>query len=90
MAALRRLKAAVFVHDPATREELVLRPGDTPAAEVAALVTHPDAWDEPAEDLEEDVASTSAPVSAAKPSGDEAGTSGRKAASRRPRPSTPD
>ncbi|MER7047929.1 hypothetical protein [Streptomyces jumonjinensis] len=86
----RRLKAAVFVRDPATREELVLRPGDAPEPEIAALVTHPDAWDGPAEDPEEDVASSSpGSTPAGKPAGDEAGT-GRKTASRRPRSASSD
>jgi hypothetical protein len=42
-----RLIAAVYVQDPATREELILLPGETPAPEVAALVTNPGAWDVP-------------------------------------------
>ncbi|MFF3337872.1 hypothetical protein [Streptomyces flavidovirens] len=42
-----RLIAAVYVQDPSTREELILLPGESPAPEVAALVTNPDAWDLP-------------------------------------------
>ncbi|NUT50721.1 MAG: hypothetical protein HOV94_25945 [Saccharothrix sp.] len=45
MAGRRRLKAAVSVHDPTTREELILLPGESPAPEVAELITNPDAWD---------------------------------------------
>ncbi|MFJ9358839.1 hypothetical protein [Streptomyces mirabilis] len=44
-----RLVAAVYVQDPSTREELILLPGECPEPEVAALVTNPDAWDEPPE-----------------------------------------
>ncbi|MGW8554070.1 hypothetical protein [Streptomyces tubercidicus] len=40
-----RLKAAVFVQDPTTREELVLLPGDCPEPEVAVLILNPDAWE---------------------------------------------
>ncbi|MFE7780598.1 hypothetical protein [Streptomyces nigrescens] len=40
-----RLKAAVFVQDPTTREELVLLPGDCPEPEVAVLIPNPDAWE---------------------------------------------
>ncbi|MDX3224545.1 hypothetical protein [Streptomyces sp. ME19-01-6] len=43
----RRLIAAVYVKDPSTREELILLPGESPAPEIAALVTNPDAWDTP-------------------------------------------
>ncbi|MET8679980.1 hypothetical protein ABZW18_20950 [Streptomyces sp. NPDC004647] len=42
-----RLIAAVYVQDPATREELILLPGECPDPEIAALVTNPDAWDVP-------------------------------------------
>jgi hypothetical protein len=42
-----RLKAAVYVKDPTTYEELILLPGDSPEPEIAALVTNPDAWDTP-------------------------------------------
>ncbi|MDI3406271.1 hypothetical protein [Streptomyces cavernicola] len=44
-----RLKAAVYVQDPATREELILLPGECPEPEIVALITHPDAWDVPPE-----------------------------------------
>ncbi|MFJ5307453.1 hypothetical protein [Streptomyces sp. NPDC088350] len=43
----RRLKAAVYVKDPTTYEELILLPGDNPEPEIADLVTNPDAWDAP-------------------------------------------
>jgi hypothetical protein len=42
-----RLKAAVYVKDPTSYEELILLPGDSPEPEIAALVTNPDAWDAP-------------------------------------------
>ncbi|OKK07999.1 hypothetical protein AMK26_02840 [Streptomyces sp. CB03234] len=45
MAGRGRLKAAVYVQDPTTREELILLPGESPALEVAELITNPDAWD---------------------------------------------
>ncbi|WP_145497498.1 hypothetical protein [Streptomyces sp. CFMR 7] len=55
MAGRGRLKAAVYVRDPATREELILLPGECPEPEVAVLITNPDAWEEPPEDCEESV-----------------------------------
>ncbi|WP_413809670.1 hypothetical protein [Streptomyces sp. OE57] len=45
-----RLKAAVYVQDPATREELILLPGEEPEPRLAALVTNRDAWEVPPED----------------------------------------
>jgi len=42
-----RLKAAVYVKDPTTYEELILLPGDSPEPEIAALVTNLEAWDAP-------------------------------------------
>jgi hypothetical protein len=53
MAGCGRLKAAVYVQDPTTREELVLLPGEGPAPEVAELITNPDAWEEPPEVCDE-------------------------------------
>ncbi|MFF4802339.1 hypothetical protein ACFY1U_28705 [Streptomyces sp. NPDC001351] len=47
MAGSGRLKAAVYVKDPATHEDLVLLPGESPPPEIAALVTNPDAWESP-------------------------------------------
>lgn len=47
MAGSGRLKAAVYVKDPATHEDLILLPGDSPAPEIAALVTNLDAWKSP-------------------------------------------
>ncbi|MEV8058776.1 hypothetical protein AB0P37_20285 [Streptomyces antimycoticus] len=44
-----RLKAAVYVQDPATREELILLPGEEPELRLAALVVNPDAWEVPLE-----------------------------------------
>ncbi|MFE7121399.1 hypothetical protein ACFU99_38805 [Streptomyces sp. NPDC057654] len=42
-----RLAAAVYVQHPATREVLILLPGEKPEPEIAALVTNPKAWEEP-------------------------------------------
>ncbi|MGP3938262.1 hypothetical protein [Streptomyces sp. 6N106] len=53
MADRGRLKAAVYVQDPTTREELILLPGDCPDPEVAVLITTPDAWEEPPDDCDE-------------------------------------
>ncbi|WP_282686991.1 MULTISPECIES: hypothetical protein [unclassified Streptomyces] len=50
MAGRGRLKAAVYVQDPTTREELILLPGESPAPEVAELISNPDAWDAPTQD----------------------------------------
>ncbi|GHJ28525.1 hypothetical protein TPA0910_29580 [Streptomyces hygroscopicus subsp. sporocinereus] len=47
---VRRLIAAVYVKDPTTHENLILLPGESPALEIAALVTNPDAWDGPLQD----------------------------------------
>ncbi|MGQ4490868.1 hypothetical protein ACN6LM_001756 [Streptomyces sp. SAS_281] len=78
-----RLKAAVYVRDPSTREELILLPGECPEPEVAVLITNPDAWAEPPEDCDE----ADVPVSVEKgePSGgkddgqeETAGTGGAK------------
>ncbi|MEU3973402.1 hypothetical protein [Streptomyces bacillaris] len=65
MAGRGRLKAAVYVRDPATREELILLPGECPEPEVAVLITNPEAWEEPPEDCEELV-----PVEKPEPSSD--------------------
>ncbi|MFJ2349613.1 hypothetical protein [Streptomyces antimycoticus] len=35
----------MYVQDPATREELILLPGEEPEPRLAALMTHPDAWE---------------------------------------------
>ncbi|WP_330283567.1 hypothetical protein [Streptomyces sp. NBC_00588] len=50
MAGRGRLKAAVYVQDPTTREELILLPGESPDPEIAALVPNSDAWDAPPQD----------------------------------------
>ncbi|OKJ55930.1 hypothetical protein [Streptomyces sp. CB02115] len=55
MAGHGRLKAAVYVQDPSTREELILLPGECPEPEVAVLITNPDAWEELPEDRDESV-----------------------------------
>lgn len=50
MTPPRRLVAAVYVQDPRTREDVVLLPGESPAPEIAGLVTNPHAWDTPPSD----------------------------------------
>ncbi|MFI6353398.1 hypothetical protein ACIBJF_12220 [Streptomyces sp. NPDC050743] len=52
---VRRLIAAVYVKDPTTHEDLILLPGESPAPEIAALVTNPDAWDGPLQDFGENL-----------------------------------
>ncbi|KOX53189.1 hypothetical protein ADL09_00970 [Streptomyces sp. NRRL F-7442] len=47
---VRRLIAAVYVKDPETHEDLILLPGESPAPEIAAEVTNPNAWDAPSPD----------------------------------------
>jgi len=59
MAGRGRLKAAVYVQDPTTREELVLEPGDCPEPELAVLITNPDAWEMPRDDCDEPSGSVS-------------------------------
>ncbi|MGW3031201.1 hypothetical protein ACWDCB_08185 [Streptomyces sp. NPDC001178] len=44
------MKAAVYVNDPATHEDLILLPGESPSPEIVALVTNPAAWDAPQDD----------------------------------------
>ncbi|MEU2594160.1 hypothetical protein ABZ649_04535 [Streptomyces albidoflavus] len=41
----RRLRTAVHLTDPETRELLILLPGEEPSAEHAELITHPAAWE---------------------------------------------
>lgn len=53
MAGRGRLKAAVYVQDPTTREELILLPGDCPDPEVTVLITNSDAWEVPPEYCDE-------------------------------------
>ncbi|MFF3976941.1 hypothetical protein [Streptomyces sp. NPDC001828] len=43
---MARLSTAVHVQHPATREWILLEPGDEPAPEVAAQITNPDAWED--------------------------------------------
>lgn len=94
MAGPGRLKAAVYVQDPTTREELILLPGDCPDPEVAALITNPDAWEVPPDDCDEPdeaVAVEKAEPSESKDDGQEetAGAGGaKKPASRRGRSSS--
>ncbi|MEW2081101.1 hypothetical protein [Streptomyces sp. NPDC005283] len=51
----RRLATAVHVQHPATREWVVLEPGDEPDEELAVEITNPDAWEDdgPSADPEE-------------------------------------
>lgn len=90
---VRRLVAAVYVKDPETHEELILLPGESPAPEIAAVVTNPDAWDvPPPEDAELE------PIAAGEPSptggtpdpeqGEAGGVGTKKSASRRTRSSS--
>ncbi|MET8009504.1 hypothetical protein ABZU86_30630 [Streptomyces sp. NPDC005271] len=95
-----RLKAAVYVQDPSTREEVILLPGECPASEIAALVTNPDAWDVPPDDCESVVEpvpvaigepdpSTGKPEPEPEPEQEEAGGGGaKKPPSRRARSSS--
>ncbi|MER6011572.1 hypothetical protein [Streptomyces bluensis] len=91
----RRLIAAVYVKDPETHEDLILLPGGSPVPEIAALVTHPDAWGAPCEEEagQEPVSSgETAPTSVgARPdqeSGEAGGSSTKKSPSRRTRSSS--
>ncbi|MGW3121380.1 hypothetical protein ACWDBW_30225 [Streptomyces sp. NPDC001107] len=93
----RRLIAAVYVKDPATHEDLILLPGESPAPEIAALVTNPDAWDAPPcdDDAEPEPIAVGEPdptgeVPEPEPEQHEAGgaTGAKKAPSRRPRSSS--
>ncbi|MFE6592594.1 hypothetical protein [Streptomyces sp. NPDC057781] len=95
MAGRRRLKAAVYVQDPSTREELILLPGESPAPEIAALVTNSDAWDAP-----DDEEAEPQPVAVGEPDptagtaelnqehGEASGVATKKSASRRTRSSS--
>lgn len=91
----RRLIAAVYVKDPATHEDLILLPGESPDPEIAALVTNPDAWQAPPVDEDE-----SEPIAVGEPDptsgtadpdqeqGDAGGGTARKSPSRRTRSSS--
>ncbi|MGW3101340.1 hypothetical protein [Streptomyces sp. NPDC001100] len=88
----RRLKAAVYVKDPTTYEELILLPGDNPEPELADLVTNPDAWDAPppSDDSESDppTGADPSPVEGASGSAEDPGPTsgaGKKAPVRRSR-----
>ena len=88
MTGRGRLKAAVYVQDPSTREELILLPGDCPAREVAVLISSPDAWAEPPDGSDESdgpVLVEKGEPSASKDDGQEevAGTDGAKKSSPR-------
>ncbi|MFI9391912.1 hypothetical protein ACIG53_13625 [Streptomyces bauhiniae] len=80
MAGRGRLKAAVYVQDPSTREELILLPGECPDPEVAVLITNPDAWEEPPDDCDEPVSVEKSESSPEEADGQEvaAGGSGAK------------
>ncbi|MFE2289858.1 hypothetical protein [Streptomyces sp. NPDC059452] len=86
MAGRGRLKAAVYVRDPVTREDLILLPGECPDPEVAVLITNPDAWEEQPEDRDEPVSVEKTEKSADETDGQEAaagGGSAKKSASSR-------
>jgi hypothetical protein len=86
MAGRGRLKAAVCVQHPTTREELILLPGDCPDPEIAALVPNPDAWEvAPQGDDEPEPVAVGEPDS---PQGEAGGGGTKKAASRRTRSSS--
>jgi hypothetical protein len=88
------LIAAVYVQNPATHEELVLLPGESPAPEIAALVTNPDAWDVHLDASGQPAAELAEPLADADPAvqDDRSATSGgsgtKKAGQRLPRPTT--
>ncbi|MFE0257264.1 hypothetical protein [Streptomyces sp. NPDC059010] len=91
----RRLIAAVYVKDPATHEDLILRPGQSPSPEIAALVTNPDAWDSPLDaDVEPETIAVGEPdptAGTAEPDpgpGDAGGVGTKKPPSRRTRSTT--
>ncbi|MGW3563059.1 hypothetical protein ACWDSL_04000 [Streptomyces sp. NPDC000941] len=93
---VRRLVAAVYVKDPSTWKDLVLLPGESPAPEIAALVTNPDAWDTPPEEAEEaelrsvavgEPDPTAGVAEVADEKGEADGGGAKKAPSRRPRSS---
>ncbi|MFE9250179.1 MULTISPECIES: hypothetical protein [unclassified Streptomyces] len=86
MAGRGRLKAAVYVQDPSSREELILLPGECPDQEVAVLITNPDAWEELPEDGDELVSVEKSEQSADEADGQEAAAGGggaKKSASSR-------
>jgi hypothetical protein len=90
-----RLKAAVYVKDPTTYEELILLPGDSPEPEIAALVTNPDAWDAPLapDDSESEPPTGTEPGPVGKTNGSEeepgpTGGTGKKTPARRSRPAS--
>ncbi|MBT2390664.1 hypothetical protein J7E87_14835 [Streptomyces sp. ISL-1] len=92
MAGRGRLKAAVYVQDPATREELILLPGECPDPEVAVLITNPDAWDQTPEEDEPETIAVGEPEptekeSAPEAAGGEAGGGAKKPQARRSRSS---
>lgn len=65
-----RLAAAVHIQHPATREPLMLQPGEEPEPEVAELMTNPDAWEGgllPALPVEPDAARGSGPQAVTEP-----------------------
>ncbi|MEU1869251.1 hypothetical protein [Streptomyces sp. NPDC019793] len=92
---VRRLIAAVYVKDPTTHEDLILLPGESPAPEIAVLVTNPDAWDGPLQDDAETEAITAGEpdptAGAAEPDsvrGESGGGGAKKSPSRRTRSSS--
>ncbi|MFE3526989.1 hypothetical protein ACFXOD_36535 [Streptomyces sp. NPDC059161] len=91
----RRLIAAVYVKDPATHEDLILLPGESPAPEIAVLVTNPDAWDAPpCDDAEPEPIAIGEPdptggtAGSGQEQGEAGGEGAKKAPSRRARSSS--
>jgi hypothetical protein len=92
MAGRGRLKAAVYVQDPTTREELILLPGESPDPKVAELITNPDAWADVPEESEPEPVVVGEPEqtekdSAVEAAGAEAGGAAKKPQARRSRSS---
>ncbi|MEV4907049.1 hypothetical protein AB0N46_20720 [Streptomyces albidoflavus] len=86
MAGRGRLKAAVYVRDPSTREDLILLPGECPDPEVAVLITNPDAWEDQPEDGDDPVSVAKSEQSADQADDQEVAAGGggaKKTASRR-------
>ncbi|MFJ2203209.1 hypothetical protein [Streptomyces violaceusniger] len=87
-----RLKAAVYVQDPTTREELILLPGEEPEPRLAALVVNPDAWEVPPEGHGSLPIAVGEPDPTAEktvdPEPGEAGGSAKKSPPRRSRPAS--
>ncbi|MER8002122.1 hypothetical protein [Streptomyces sp. NPDC095613] len=82
---MRKLVAAVYVQDPSTREELILRPGDSPTPDLAALVINPAAWDASPTAAEPSAADEPASTTRLTPQSEMTETGAKKTPQRRPR-----